>query len=808
MPYVVDNMWGPDGYQTLGTETLSIVNLLVNGTAPPVSVSPGQVTITYSAQNNSTGILSAYGYIQDSLGTQYGSWTAQIAVGGSHPSSTTLNLSSSFTGTVYVGHITADTYTFSAATTTGGTVTGTADGSYTEGTAIHEVAAATTGYTFSGWTTTGITLTNPALATQDFSMPAAAVTMTAHFTAIPSCTSYTTQATCTAAGCYWWNGSCHATAPTCTDFTTQTECQSYGCYWYNSSCHATPQACTAYTTQATCNAAGCYWWNGSCHATAPTCTDFTTQTECQSYGCYWYNSACHATPQTTYAFSAATTTGGTVTGTADGSYTEGTAIHEVAAATTGYTFSGWTTTGITLTNPALATQDFSMPAAAVTMTANFTQITTYAFTAYANPSAGGSITGTANGNYAQGAIISVTANVGSGYAFQQWYASGITLTTPTAATQTFNMPANAVTLIAIFQLIIINYPLSLTINPTLGGTIIGTAANNYPQGTTITETTSANPGYIFSGWTATGITLINPTSLTQSFLMPGNAVSLTANFTQITTYNFTAIENPAAGGTITGTGDGNYAQGTSISVGVTVNTGYTFTGWTATGITLTNPSSTTQTFSMPANAVTLQANFTSTPLIYAFLATENPAAGGAIQGTPNSNYAQGTSITVVAVTNTNYTFSGWTAIGITLTTPTNTAQTFDMPANAVTLVANFTPKGIDEYSFAVMATTGGQVTGTASGSYAANTNISVTAMADDGYKFTGWTGTYPSTNMTLTFNMPTSSVIIQANFTKIQIWEQPWFIPVAVVGSIGVVGIALFAGSRRSTNVTTYRRKR
>lgn len=55
-------------------------------------------------------------------------------------------------------------------------------------------------------------------------------------------------------------------------------------------------ACENYQTQAECEAAGCYWYNNSCHATPPTCSELTNQYDCERYGCYWYDDACHETP--------------------------------------------------------------------------------------------------------------------------------------------------------------------------------------------------------------------------------------------------------------------------------------------------------------------------------------------------------------------------------------------------------------------------------------------------------------------------------------------------------------------------------
>jgi uncharacterized repeat protein (TIGR02543 family) len=78
--------------------------------------------------------------------------------------------------------------------------------------------------------------------------------------------------------------------------------------------------------------------------------------------------------------------------------------------------------------------------------------------------------------------------------------------------------------------------------------------------------------------------------------------------TDPTTYNFTGTAG--AGGTVSGTASGSYTEGTAISVTATANSGYRFTGWTISGAAITdgntaNPAA----FSMPANSVTLTANF-------------------------------------------------------------------------------------------------------------------------------------------------------------------------------------------------------
>lgn len=64
-----------------------------------------------------------------------------------------------------------------------------------------------------------------------------------------------------------------------------------------------------------------------------------------------------------------------------------------------------------------------------------------------------------------------------------------------------------------------------------------------------------------------------------------------------------------------GTGGGEYAEGVAITITAAVPDGQRFTCWTVNegGVTLANASSTTTTFTMPAQAVTITANFENIP---------------------------------------------------------------------------------------------------------------------------------------------------------------------------------------------------
>lgn len=66
---------------------------------------------------------------------------------------------------------------------------------------------------------------------------------------------------------------------------------------YNFDVTVTALPCTTYTTKATCEAAGCWWWNGACHSSQPTaCNQLNNSTDCARWSCFWCNGACQSTP--------------------------------------------------------------------------------------------------------------------------------------------------------------------------------------------------------------------------------------------------------------------------------------------------------------------------------------------------------------------------------------------------------------------------------------------------------------------------------------------------------------------------------
>ena len=283
--------------------------------------------------------------------------------------------------------------------------------------------------------------------------------------------------------------------------------------------------------------------------------------------------------------------------------------------------------------------------------------------------------GTSPFNYGQALVISTVAN--PGYEFQHWTKGGVLFIEQPSFN--WNVDGDA-DFVAVYEAIEYN----VTATAGAGGTV-APAAQVKTIGQPVTVTATANTGYAFAGWTATGVTLANPLANPASFSQPANNVSLVANFVAIN-YNVTATAN--AGGTVAPAAQvKNY--GNAVTVTATPNAGYVFNGWTATGVTLANAMTNPASFTMPANDVTLVADFAKIP--YTVTAAVVPANGGSTSAL-NSAYYVGDAVSVTATPAAGFEFVSWTGAPAGATIVGNVVS-FTMPAANVALTATFAPTG-------------------------------------------------------------------------------------------------------------------
>lgn len=334
------------------------------------------------------------------------------------------------------------------------------------------------------------------------------------------------------------------------------------------------------------------------------------------------------------------TNGGTVTG--GGTYTYGQSCTVTATAAQGYNFVNWRENGNHVTSQAEYT--FTVTGNR-DLEARFDPVS-FNITATADPANGGNVTG--GGNYQYGSTCTLTATANTGYTFVNWTKNGTQVSTN--ATYSFTVTETAA-YVAHFTLN--SYTVSVTADPTQGGTVSG--GGNYAYGQSCTIQATPASGYTFINWTENGSQVSTQASFT--FTVEGNH-NFVAHFSS-QSYIITASSEPTEGGTVTGSG--GYDFGDICTLTATANEGYTFVNWTKGGSEVsTEP---TYSFTVTESA-TYVAHFSINS--YEIGVTADPSEGGTVTGA--SNYTYGASCTLTATANGNYEFINWTKDGIEVST--------------------------------------------------------------------------------------------------------------------------------------------
>ena len=412
-------------------------------------------------------------------------------------------------------------------------------------------------------------------------------------------------------------------------------------------------------------------------------------------------------PQTfTITVSANPTNGGTVTG--GGTFNQGASCTVSATANTGYTFTNWTENGNVVSTQANYTFTVNSNR---TLVANFqAQPLNYTISVSANPTNGGTVTG--GGTYQQGQSCTVTATAANGYTFLRWTENGNQVSTN--ANYTFTVTGNR-TLVAQFQQQ--NYNISVSANPTNGGSVTGGGAFHYGDNCTV-NATPAN-GYTFLRWTENGNQV--STNASYSFTVTGNRI-LVAQF-QAQSYTITATADPTTGGTVSGGGTFNYGQSCTLTATPAAN--YDFVNWTKNGQQVSTNA--TYTFTVTESAAYV-AHFQLQSFVITTAA--NPTNGGTLTGDGIYNYGQ--NCTVVATANTGYDFVNWIENG----TQVSTSASYSFTVNASRdLVANFEAQTVD-IKVNVDPADAGEVTG--EGTYSYGDEVTLTVMPYGDYDYVAW----------------------------------------------------------------------
>ena len=262
-------------------------------------------------------------------------------------------------------------------------------------------------------------------------------------------------------------------------------------------------------------------------------------------------------------------------------------------------------------------------------------------------------------------------------------------------------------------------------------------------------TATADPGWTFTGWSGGASGSDNPLTVT----MDENK-TITATFTK-DEVNLTVVANPSEGGSVSTDPAGTVFQaGVEVVLTATSNPGWTFTGWSG-DVTSTNNS---LTITMDSNK-NISANFTQ--IVYTLSVAIDPLNSGTVTlDPPQTTYNYGDVVTLSPTASPGYTFTGWS--GATVTDNKVTIQ------GNTSITATFTPVAPDEYTLSVVVNPLGKGSvdiKPLKATYQYGEKVTLTALANPGWTFTGWSGDVISTANPLIITMD-GNKNITANFTQ------------------------------------------
>ena len=208
--------------------------------------------------------------------------------------------------------------------------------------------------------------------------------------------------------------------------------------------------------------------------------------------------------------------GGNVSG--DGAYNYNTTATLTATPTTGYNFVNWTVTNSG--EIASTAQSFDITVIQdSSFTANF-ELQSFTISTVINPTGGGAVSGGGSYNYNETAVL--TANPAIGYDFLNWMETSSRNIVSTSQSINITVTGDS----SFTANFIRTYSISISANPTNGGTISG--SGTYMEGSAVNLSATANAGYSFINWTESG----NEVSTDAAYSFTANADrTLVANFT-------------------------------------------------------------------------------------------------------------------------------------------------------------------------------------------------------------------------------------------------------------------------------------
>ena len=360
----------------------------------------------------------------------------------------------------------------------------------------------------------------------------------------------------------------------------------------------------------------------------------------------------------------------------------------------------------------------------------------------------GNTTGAA-GPHDGGTVVPITATPDAGWQFVNWTGDIGTIANPNSANTTITMNGN--------------YTITANFLPTrtLTMAVTGNGSTNpavgdhpYADGTVVNITAIPDSGWQFDSWTGDAF---DANSASTTVFMDADKTA-TAIFVEAPPVTLTMAVT-GNGSTTPEVGTHEYPQGTVVDITATPDPGHEFAGWSG---DVADANSATTTVTMNTDK-TVTANFV--PEGEVALTVQVSGSGTTIPEEGTHSYPKNTVVEISATADSGWEFTGWDG---DVADSGSATTTVTMDENK-TITANFSELPPLPTSTLTMAVTGNGSTTPEVGTheYPQGTVVDITATADSGYEFTGWSGDVADANSATTTVTMDADKTVTANFSLV-----------------------------------------
>lgn len=381
------------------------------------------------------------------------------------------------------------------------------------------------------------------------------------------------------------------------------------------------------------------------------------------------------------------------------------------------------------------------------------------YTLTLSSTSGGNVTlpGEGDFEYEYGTTVNLVATPDPGYRFALWVGdvSEVNDVQSFSTTVTVN---DDYSIVAVF---VEAGKLALYISSTGGGdcTNPGEGLFSYDYGDFVDIEATPGGGYAFSLWSGNVDTIADVYLSTTTIEMLDD-YAIKANFA--TTGNYALIVSSTDGGDVYEPGEGTYTYPPAAVVDLMAwpNFNYWFVEWSGDVGAVANVTDPTTTITMNGN-YSIMAVFESGA---DFELTTSSSAGGdvATPGEGTYTYSSGTTVNIGATADAGYDFLAWTGDVSTIADTSDNTTTIVMTGD-YEILANFVPAEVCSLLLTISSAEGGYVAEPGEGvfTFPCNTEVTITAIAYEGYWFKEWIGDTGSVANPLSLN---TTVLVHSNF--------------------------------------------